>query len=439
MLMEAIIVKGGKRLVGEITISGAKNAALTIIPAALMASKPVILTNVPDLNDISSMLELIKNMGAEVKIEGESSIIDGSKKRRITIDASALSDFVAPYDLVRKMRASILVMGPVLSRFGFVKVSLPGGCAIGARPVDMHIKALEQLGAEIELSEGYVIATSQHNKLKGTEIFFDKVSVGATENTIMAACLAEGKTTIHNAAREPEIVDLCNFLNTIGAKISGIGTDVISIEGVDKLEGGEYVVIGDRIEAGTYAVAAAITKGQLKIKGIDPELIRSLIIYLKSIGVVVEEGKDQLIVTANSSYKAIDIETKPYPNFPTDLQAQMMALFCLADGVSHIKETIFENRFMHVPELNRMGADISIYGNIAIVKGVEELKPAEVMATDLRASVALVLAALSIGGTSKIRKIYHLDRGYELLESKLRACGADIKRVEDISIYKEAA
>ncbi len=428
--MDIVLVEGGVPLHGEINISGSKNSALPILAASILCREEVRISNAPDLKDIQSMSSLLSQHGVTINVEGKSDIDRGSKNRSIILNARGINNYIAPYELVSKMRASILVLGPLLARFGEAKVSLPGGCAIGTRPIDMHIKAIREMGAEVELSEGYVIAKSK-GKLKGAEIFFDKVSVGATENAMMAATIAEGKTIIHNAAREPEIIDLARFLKAMGAIISGEGTDIITIEGVDKLLGAEHEVIGDRIEAGSYAVAAAITRGKINLKGIDPEMIRSQLVHLKEIGVEIEEDEDNVIISGQGKFSKTDIKTEPYPNFSTDLQAQMMTLLSIAEGTSHIKETIFENRFMHVPELNRMGAKILVDGNLAIIEGVNELKCAEVMATDLRASVALVLAALSAKGESVIRRVYHLDRGYEHLDEKLRACGARIKRAAE--------
>ncbi|MBA8667501.1 UDP-N-acetylglucosamine 1-carboxyvinyltransferase [Holosporaceae bacterium 'Namur'] len=425
--MGIILVEGGIPLYGEINISGSKNAALPILAASILCDREVKISNIPDLKDIESMTALLAQHGVKTTTGGTSNIELGSKNRSIILNAKNITNLVAPYELVSKMRASILVLGPLLARFGEAKVSLPGGCAIGTRPVDMHIKAIREMGAEVELSEGYIIA-KVNGKLKGAEIFFDKVSVGATENIMMAAVLAEGKTIMHNAAREPEIVDLAKFLKSMGAIISGEGTDIITVEGVDNLLSTEHEVIGDRIEAGSYAVAAAITRGKINLKGIEPEMLRSQLVHFKEIGIGIEEGEHNIIISGEGKFHKTDIKTEPYPNFSTDLQAQMMTLLAIAEGTSHIRENIFENRFMHVPELNRMGAKISVEGNLAIVEGVEELKSAEVMATDLRASMALVLAALSANGGSVISRIYHLDRGYEHLDDKLGACGAKIKR-----------
>lgn len=428
--MDKIKIQGGVPLNGTIPISGAKNAALPIIAAALLCPEEVEISNIPELADITSMKTLLEQLGATTKIEGEFDQVRGSLDRKILINATDVNSTTAPYDLVRKMRASVLVLGPLLARFGEAKVSLPGGCAIGTRPVDLHIKAMEALGAEIKIEDGYIVAKAPNGGLVGADIEFEKVSVGATENALMAAVLAKGTTTIKNAALEPEIVDLAVFLNAMGAKISGHGTANITIEGVKELHGARHQLIGDRIEAGTFAVAAAITQGDLKLTNINPELLGVVLELLKNCGVNVEVG-DGCIRISNSRncVNALNIETAPYPKFPTDMQAQMMALFTMANGDSQILESIFENRFMHAPELARMGAEISIEGNKAIVHGVGVLKGAEVMATDLRASVSLVLAALAAQGESIINRVYHLDRGYEHIESKLRACGAQIQRV----------
>lgn len=427
--MDAILVKGGNPLKGEVVVSGAKNASLPIIAATLLTADECVLSNVPDLKDIESMTDLLTDLGSKIKVIGQSDIDFGSSNRKLQIDNTNINKQRAEYDLVRKMRASIWVLGPLLARFGYAEVSLPGGCAIGARPVDLHIKGLEALGAKMELREGYIYATAPKEGLKGAEIVFEKVSVGATGNVMMAATLAKGITTIRNAACEPEMVDLAQFLNKMGAKISGAGTSNIQIEGVKQLKATSHKIIGDRIEAGTYAVAAAITKGDLTIKGINVEFIRSLITHLSEIGVVVEGEGETCRVAYHMPLMATNIDTLPFPHFPTDLQAQMMSLLCVSNGVSIIKENIFENRFMHVPELQRMGANITLDGNIAVIAGVKELQSAKVMATDLRASVALVLAALSANGESTVNRVYHLDRGYENLVAKLQACGANIQRV----------
>lgn len=414
--MDKLVIEGGHRLSGTIKISGAKNAALPLIASGLMCSGTLRLTNVPQLADILSMITLVEHLGVQTKKKDNEIIILG--------DANLLD---APYEQVRKMRASILVLGPLLARYGSVKVSLPGGCAIGTRPVDLHIWAMQQLGAIVELADGYIKARCR-NGLIGTKIVFPFVSVGATENTMMAASIAKGTTQIINAAREPEVVDLGNCLNTMGAKISGHGTDNIVIQGVDTLSSANHSVIADRIEAGTFAIAAAITRGDLTLVDMSPVYLNALFAVLEQTGSNIELGTDWARIISSSRAKPIDIATQPYPGFPTDLQAQFMSLMAVADGSSKISETIFENRFMHVPELMRMGSDIQIDGRSCIVHGKANLKPAPVMATDLRASVCLVLAALATEGKTTISRIYHLDRGYDNLEEKLNKCGAKIFR-----------
>lgn len=414
--MDKLVIEGGHRLSGTIKISGAKNAALPLIASGLMCSGTLRLTNVPQLADILSMITLVEHLGVQTKKKDNEIIILG--------DANLLD---APYEQVRKMRASILVLGPLLARYGSVKVSLPGGCAIGTRPVDLHIWAMQQLGAIVELADGYIKARCR-NGLIGTKIVFPFVSVGATENTMMAASIAKGTTQIINAAREPEVVDLGNCLNTMGAKISGHGTDNIVIQGVDTLSSANHSVIADRIEAGTFAIAAAITRGDLTLVDMSPVYLNALFAVLEQTGSNIELGTDWARIISSSRAKPIDIATQPYPGFPTDLQAQFMSLMAVADGSSKISETIFENRFMHVPELMRMGSDIQIDGRSCIVHGKANLKPAPVMATDLRASVCLVLAALATEGRTIISRIYHLDRGYANLEEKLNKCGAKIFR-----------
>lgn len=423
--MHKLKIKGGRTLSGQITVSGSKNAALPIIAACILTQELVTLTNIPNLDDIHSMKELLSDMGASVEFDPAADSFDHIMK----INCAPLNSLVARYDIVRKMRASVLVLGPMLARFGEAKVSLPGGCAIGTRPVDMHLAALEAMGVEIELEQGYILAKAPKG-LVGAEIFFDKVSVGATENIMMAAVLASGKTIIHNAAREPEVVDLAEFLVKLGAKIEGIGTDTLVIEGTRSLHGCTHQMIPDRIEAGTFAIMAAATNSKLTIANCEPKHLTSLIHHLRSAGIVVEEGEGSMIVyREKANIAAINVQTAPYPNFPTDLQAQLVTLLSLAEGVSHVTETIFENRFMHVNELMRMGADIAINDNTAIITGTDELKPAEVMASDLRASASLVIAALCASGESLVNRIYHLDRGYERLENKLQAIGAVIVRV----------
>lgn len=434
--MDKIHVIGGKTLKGNIRISGAKNAALPVIAASILCSEEVEISNIPYLEDTRSMVELVEVLGAKAEFKN---VID-QNSRRLIINSKSINNFTAPYDIVRKMRASILVLGPLLARFGEAKVSLPGGCAIGVRPIDMHIKALEQMGAKIELDGGYVIASAP-NGLHGAVIEFDKVSVGATENTMSAAALAEGVTIIKNAAREPEIIDLANFLNVMGAKVSGAGESEIRIEGVKALKSAKHSLIGDRVEAGTYAAAAAITNGDLRLDGINPEFLAAVLDKLEEAGVNVERGDDYIRVfrAANQNLKGINFTTEPYPGFPTDLQAPIMTLMTIANGEdSNVSENIFENRFMHVPELTRMGAKISVEGNEAVVHGVSALKGAEVMATDLRASVSLILAAMVADGETVVNRVYHLYRGYENLVEKLRACGAEIwvEKAQDSATQK---
>jgi UDP-N-acetylglucosamine 1-carboxyvinyltransferase len=424
--MDRIRIRGGARLAGEIAISGAKNAALPLMAACLLTDKPLILSNVPWLADIASMTELLRGFGIEASYSRGSRLGEGG---RLVLDGANLSGTTAEYDIVRKMRASFLVLGPLVARIGHAKVSLPGGCAIGARPVDLHLKALEALGAKIDLEDGYVIAAAPGG-LKGTKIEFPFVSVGATENILMAAALADGETVLINAAREPEIDDLGRCLIAMGAKIAGLGTSRIAIEGVKELHGAEHAVLPDRIETGTYAMVAAIAGGEIMLTNTRAELIGALIPLLQSIGTQVTQTNQGIAVHRNGVRPlAADVATAPFPGFPTDLQAQFMALMATANGISHIKETIFENRFMHVPELMRMGADIRVEGDMAVVTGVETLKGAPVMATDLRASVSLVLAGLAAEGETIVNRVYHLDRGFERLEEKLSGVGADIERL----------
>jgi len=424
--MDRIRIRGGSRLAGEIAISGAKNAALPLMAACLLTDKPLTLTNVPWLADIAFMAELLRGFGVRTSYLRGSRLGEGG---RLELDGAKLSGTTAEYDIVRKMRASFLVLGPLVARIGHAKVSLPGGCAIGARPVDLHLKALEALGAKIDLEDGYVVAAASGG-LKGARIEFPFVSVGATENTMMAAALADGETVLVNAAREPEIDDLGRCLIAMGAKIAGLGTSRIAIEGVKELHGADHAVLPDRIETGTYAMAAAIAGGEIMLTNARAELIGALIPLLQSIGTEVTSTNQGICVHRNGVRPlAADVATAPFPGFPTDLQAQFMALMATANGISHIKETIFENRFMHVPELIRMGADIHVEGDMAIVTGVERLKGAPVMATDLRASVSLVLAGLAAEGETIVNRVYHLDRGFERLEEKLSGVGADIERL----------
>ena len=426
--MDRIIIRGGKRLSGKLPISGAKNAALTLMPCALLTEEPVTLRNLPRLADVDSFGHLLNQLGCSTQIEGARPEDFG---RVMTIRAGKLTATEAPYDIVRKMRASILVLGPLVGRAGEATVSLPGGCAIGNRPIDLHLKALEALGAEIELAAGYVKASAPGGRLTGGRYTFPIVSVGATENAIMAAVTAKGGSIIGNAAREPEIVDLCNCLVAMGASISGIGTETLEIEGRDRLHGATYAVMPDRIEAGSYACAAAITGGALELVGIAIEDMRATVTALREAGVTIEERGRSLFVEATGRLGPLTLSTAPFPGFATDMQAQFMAMLALADGASVLTETIFENRYMHVPELARMGADIQVRGRTAVVRGVDGLVGAPVMATDLRASMSLILAGLAAEGETQVQRVYHLDRGYERLEEKLSAVGADIERVSD--------
>jgi len=418
--MEKLIISGGLPLQGETRISGAKNAALPILAATILAEEPVKLANVPHLHDITTMIELLGRMGAEVTID---------EKMCVEISASSINDYVAPYELVRTMRASILVLGPLVARYKQATVSLPGGCAIGSRPVDLHLRGLQALGAEVKVENGDIIA-SVNGRLKGAKIVFDIVTVTGTENIMMAAALAEGTTILENAAREPEVIDLANFLNTLGAKISGAGTSIITIEGVERLQGGSYTVLPDRIEAGTYLIAAACTRGSVKINGIMPDLLDSVLLKLREAGAEIQTGSNWISLDMQGKRpKAISASTAPYPGFPTDMQAQLMALNIGAEGTGIVTETVFENRFMHVQEMCRMGAQIQLHGNTAIITGTEELTAAPIMATDLRASASLVLAGLIAKGDTVIDRIYHIDRGYECIEEKFSQLGAKIKRL----------
>jgi UDP-N-acetylglucosamine 1-carboxyvinyltransferase len=414
--VDKIIIIGGEKLHGDVQISGAKNAALPIMVSALLASGESTFHNIPDLVDIKTIKKLLKNLGA--KIEGESTV---------NINTKSIHNCEAPYDLVKTMRASVLVLGPLVARMGVARVSLPGGCAIGARPVNLHIKALEDLGAEVELKDGYVEARA--SKLKGTTIYFDIPTVTGTENIMMAACLAEGTTVLKNAAKEPEVINLADVLNGMGAKITGAGTDIITIDGVDTLHSVEASVIPDRIEAGTFMIAAGITGGDVRILGCNPSHLDALIVKLRDAGMEITPCDGGIRTTARKKIKSIDIKTLPYPGFPTDLQAQIMALMAVARGLSVITETVFENRFMHVSELMRMGADILIHGNSAMVKGIPKLKGAQVMATDLRASASLILAGLAAEGKTELSRVYHIDRGYQEIEKKFSALGANMKRI----------
>ncbi len=422
--MDSIRIVGGTPLQGDIETGGAKNAALPLMTAALLTDKPLTLRNVPRLADIVTMTTLLQQHGVLVE---ETSTANGAP-RSLTLTTPSIDSIVAPYDIVRKMRASVLVLGPLLARHGAAEVSLPGGCAIGARPVDLHIQALEALGASIDVEGGYLHAKAPGG-LVGARFVFPKVSVGATENAVMAASLANGTTVLANVAREPEITDLAHCLNAMGAKISGIGSDTLTIEGVDSLSSADHRVVCDRIEAGTFAMAAAVSGGAVTLKHVNAELLESMIDVLTPAGLVFENRGEDLYVSRPGHLSGADVMTEPYPGFPTDLQAQMMGLMTVAEGASMITETIFENRFMHVPELVRMGADITIHGRSALVRGVSRLTGAPVMATDLRASVSLVIAALVAEGETVINRVYHLDRGYERIEQKLAGCGAQIERI----------
>jgi UDP-N-acetylglucosamine 1-carboxyvinyltransferase len=430
--MDRILIRGGNRLSGKLPISGAKNAALTLMPCGLLTDQPLTLRNLPRLADVDGFGHLLNQLGASTAIEGTRPDEFG---RVMTIRAGQLTSTEAPYDIVRKMRASILVLGPILARAGEARVSLPGGCAIGNRPIDLHLKALEAIGAELEMSAGYVTARAPKTdgvaRLTGGRYRFPVVSVGATENVVMAAVTAKGSSRIENAAREPEIVDLCRCLVAMGAQIEGIGTETLEIEGVDRLHGATYAVMPDRIEAGSYACAAAITGGSLELVGIDAESMGATLSALADAGVLVELTKNAVRVTAQGPLQPLTLTTAPFPGFATDMQAQFMAMLCKADGASVLTETIFENRYMHVPELARMGADITVSGRTAVVRGVEQMVGAPVMATDLRASMSLILAGLAADGETAVSRVYHLDRGYERLEEKLSAVGADIERVSD--------
>ena len=415
--MDGLEIEGGIPLHGDIYVSGAKNAALPLLATGLMCDGTLTLTHVPDLADTRLMIELLAHHGLDI----------GFQDGRVSMSGPA-ANMDAPYDLVSKMRASILVLGPLLARYGEARVSLPGGCAIGTRPVDLHIRAMQKLGATVELADGYIQARAPKG-LTGNKIVFPFVSVGATENAMMAAACASGTSQIVNAAREPEIIDLADCLNAMGARITGQGTDTLTIEGVASLSTATHRVVADRVEAGTFVMAAAMTGGSLTVRDIIPHHLDVLFDVMRQTGVGIDIGDNFVTVSANGRYQAQNVETQPYPGFPTDLQAQFTAMMCLAEGVSQISETIFENRFMHVPELVRMGADISVDGRTAIIRGKDALLPAPVMATDLRASVSLVLAGLATTGTTSVSRIYHLDRGYAGLETKLGACGARLRRI----------
>jgi UDP-N-acetylglucosamine 1-carboxyvinyltransferase len=415
--VDKIVISGGRPLHGDVQISGAKNAALPVLTAALLTEEPCTFSNIPDLVDIKTAGKLLRNMGVEIEGAGT-----------VKISAEKLTNSVAPYDLVKTMRASILVLGPLVARTGKARVSLPGGCAIGARPVNLHIKALQDMGATVDLQGGYIEARA--GRLKGADIYFDLPTVTGTENIMMAATLAEGTTVLNNAAREPEIVNLADVLRGMGAKINGAGTDVITITGVSRLSGTEAAIIPDRIEAGTFMIAAGITGGEINVLGCVPQHLEALINKLRDTGMKIQPIEGGLRVAAGSKIASVDVKTLPHPGFPTDLQAQIMAYLCVGSGLSVITETVFENRFMHVSELMRMGADITIQGGSAVVRGVPALNGAQTMATDLRASASLILAALVARGETEISRVYHIDRGYENIEKKFSALGADIKRVK---------
>ena len=415
--MTELSIAGGRALRGNVRISGAKNAALPILAASLLATKPVILNNVPHLLDVSTMIELIGGMGVQI-----------TQNEKLTIECTGLERYEAPYELVRSMRASVLVLGPLLARFGRAVVSLPGGCAIGSRPVDLHIQGMKALGAEIHVENGNIYATRQR-RLQGASISFDTVTVTGTENVMMAAVLAEGQTILHNAAREPEITDLAQFLTALGADIQGAGTETIVINGVNELGGAEYSIMPDRIEAGTFLAAAAATRGEVSLEDINPEIMTTILAALTETGAEIQTTNNSISLNMQGKRpKAVNISTAPYPGFPTDMQAQWMALNALADGESCVTETIFENRFMHVQELQRMGANIRLEGNTAFIAGIPELHGATVTATDLRASACLIVAGLAAQGQTQIERIHHLDRGYEQIEKKLQDLGAAIKR-----------
>ncbi len=418
--MDKLLITGGNSLSGDVRISGAKNAALPILAATLLAEEPVTVGNVPHLQDVTTTIALLGHMGAQITVDDH---------MQVEVDASNITSYEAPYDLVRTMRASILVLGPTLARFGEAIVSLPGGCAIGARPVNLHIEGLRAMGANIEVENGFIHASAK--RLKGAELMLDLVTVTGTENLMMAATLADGETIIENAAREPEVADLAGFLNAMGAKITGAGTDTIVIEGVERLHGATYNVMPDRIETGTFLVAAAVTRGRIRARDTDPSSLDAVLHKLTEAGAVITTGDDWVELDMQGKRpQAVDIHTDPYPAFPTDMQAQFCTLNAVAEGVGVVTETVFENRFMHIPELQRMGADIRLEGNTAICSGLEELKGAPVMATDLRASASLVIAGLVADRDTLVDRIYHVDRGYQNIEEKLSGLGARIRRVE---------
>lgn len=420
--MDKLVIRGGKKLSGEIRASGAKNSALPIIASALLSSENVIIRNLPHLQDITTMINLLGSMGVEPVVNEDLSV---------ELDSNQIKSVVAPYELVKTMRASILVLGPLLAKNGYAEVSLPGGCAIGSRPVDLHIRGLEAMGADVVVEDGYIKAKTD-GRLKGANVFFDTVTVTGTENILMAATLADGITTIENAAREPEVVDLAECLIAMGAEIEGHGTDTIKVTGVEKLHGCDYSVLPDRIETGTYLVAAAVTGGKVKVKDTRPDILDAVLVKLEEAGAKIETGENWISLDMEGrELKAVSLKTAPYPAFPTDMQAQFVALNAVANGTSTVIETIFENRFMHVQEMMRMGADITVEGNTAIIRGLKELHAAPVMATDLRASASLVIAGLVASGETVIDRIYHIDRGYECIEEKLQLLGANISRLPE--------
>lgn len=425
--MESLLIKGGRALNGSVRIGGAKNAALPVLISSLLTDQDLLISNVPHLRDITTTLELLGRLGANIEID---------EKSVVRIRASNLHSRCAPYDLVKTMRASILVLGPLLARYGEAEVSLPGGCAIGSRPVDLHVKALQKMGAKVSVELGYIKASVPRGFLSGANIVFDTVTVTGTENLMMAATLAKGGTRLENAAREPEIVDLADCLIKMGAKISGAGTDTIEIEGVSILGGGVHRVIPDRIEAGTFMVAAAATQGNLAIQDINPRHLDAVISKLREAGAQIEILENSITLAMSARPRAVTVSTAPYPGFPTDMQAQFMLLNCVAEGSASVTEHIFENRFMHVHELQRMGAQIELHGNTSVIRGVQKLGGAQVMATDLRASACLVLAGLVARGETIIDRIYHIDRGYDCIEEKLLQCGADIRRISDSSLLR---
>ena len=421
-ILESLVIRGGQPLNGDVRIGGAKNAALPVLISALLTDQDLLVANVPHLRDITTVLELLGRLGARIEVD---------EKSVIRVNAGKLTSRRAPYELVKTMRASILVLGPLLARFGQAEVSLPGGCAIGSRPVDLHIRALEQMGAAISVEGGYIKASTSADRLHGAKIVFDTVTVTGTENLMMAATLARGTTVLENAAREPEVVDLANCLLAMGARIEGAGSDVIEIEGVANLTGAMHRVIPDRIEAGTFMVAGAVTQGKIRLHDVNPAHLDAVTARLRDAGAQISISENGLSLKMPDRPRAVSISTAPYPGFPTDMQAQFMLLNCVSEGASSITEHIFENRFMHIHELQRMGADINLHGNTALVHGVEQLGGAQVMATDLRASACLVLAGLVAGEQTVIDRIYHIDRGYDCIEEKLLQCGADIRRVSD--------